>query len=62
MNLVEELNKQYNNNFEYLKLLEIVYEKQSDYTNKHLLMNFEDFRSVSFDALKDVSSDAGMDM
>ena len=30
MNLVEELNKQYNNNFEYLKLLEIVYEKQSE--------------------------------
>lgn len=44
------------------KYSKIVYEKQSDYTNKHLLMNFEDFRSVSFDALKDVSSDAGMDM
>ena len=30
MDLVEELNKQYNNNFEYLKLLEVVYEKQSE--------------------------------
>ena len=44
------------------KYKKIIDDQQSEYIGKHALMDFQDFRPVSFDALKDIIRDAGMDM
>ncbi len=54
----------FNDPAEYLfgdKYNKIINDQQSEYISKQALMDFEDFGSVSYDALKDVAGDSSMD-